>query len=684
VKQRATLAYLLLHPNTVVPASQLLDALWPNEAMPTSARKILHNAVWALRNLFPDDNSEPIALIRRPPGYALEIDTDRIDLHRFYRLADLGRTAATAGDLDTAAARLGESLSLWRGSALADLTEHGVDWPELVGAENARMSVSEDYFEIELARGNHAKVIDSLNLLAESGQLRERSCGQLMLALYRSRRPSDALAVYTAWRSALIENYGLEPGSELQQLQQAILRQSPSLLLPGAPQTALSHEIRGDTGPDRDAGQPTLEPVPVVAPTAEIARATALFIQVEPDGTADRIADIPMIGDRLLSTIRATVDSLGGIVVGVIGATIMSVFPDPCEVHDVVAATLHMNWWLTAARTEFAVGVAPRFRAAVVTGEAERRIPRAYADLRNTSMYCDLFDDCERLLVEAPDGVVAVSGRARRESEHVIRYLRHPTGQWHAAGIGVATDNADDSGAHADPDVRMLLGLRERVRQRAVSHLVAVVAPAATSARRVACGFRNMMLGQGDSELILCARFGGADPLETYRTMLAAACGFRSDDQPAEISAKLAEAAGHPLRPPQVAHQLAEALFPLANSTAEASDPAQTCKLLTAWTELLCAKAGLRPTTLIFEDAHLADQASLDFLETLLDSAEHVPLLVVLTGEGSLAHSRFAHIASTWESTLITSDIRPGRRPAQRLRTARTATDRSTTAFAAS
>ncbi|MGW5230450.1 BTAD domain-containing putative transcriptional regulator [Nocardia niigatensis] len=644
VKQRATLAYLLLHPNSVVPASQLLDALWPNEAMPTSARKILHNAVWSLRNLFPDDNSESIALIRRPPGYVLEVDTDCIDLHRFYHLADLGRAAATAVDLDTAAARLAESLSLWRGSPLSDLTEHGVDWPELAAAEDARMSVSEDYFEIELARGNHAKVVDALSALADSGQLRERSCGQLMLALYRGRRPSDALAVYTAWRNSLIENYGLEPGFELQQLQQAILLQSPSLTLP-------------------DVEPPRHEPMVVVTTTDEITRSTVLSVQIEPGGTEDSTTDNPTMGERYLPAIRATAESLGGVVIGVIGTTVMTAFPEPCEVSEVVSAAIQPPEWITTVPAEFASRVKPRFRAAVVTGEAERRVPRAYADLRNSSRYADLFDECERLLLNAPYGVVVVSERTRRETEHLIRYRQQPTGHWHAESAGTA----DGPDAETDPDVRMLLGLRERVRHRRASHLVAVVAPAAASARRVARMFRNSIRGQGDSELVLCARFGGADHLETHRTMLAAACGFRVDDAHGWISAKLADAVGHPLRPPVSARKLAAALYPLATSTGT-DEPVQVREMLAAWTELLCAKAGLRPTTVVFEDAHLADQVTLNFLETLLDSAERAPLLVVLTGEGSLAHSRFARIASTRESTLITSDIRPGRRPANRRR----------------
>ncbi|MBF6215492.1 winged helix-turn-helix domain-containing protein [Nocardia puris] len=668
MRQRTTLAYLLLHPNTVVPASRLMDALWPNESMPTSARKILHNAVWGLRNLLPDDSATPFALTSRPPGYIFEVDTDLIDLHRFYRLAARGRADAAAGDLDSAAARLCDALSLWRGSAVSDLTEHGVDWPELTAAEDARMSVAEDYFDIELERGHHVEVIDPLSKLAESGLLRERSCGQLMLALYRSRRPSDALGVYTDWRNSLIENFGLEPGPELQRLQQSILRQSPSLL----PSAAVATD---------EAILETPAPVTPIngGPTD---RVTVLFLQVTQPAPAQ--GDQPVLGDRFHPTICGTISALGGVVVGAIGSTTMTVFPRACAPQDVVAAALHFRGWIAAAGMG-SEAVTPRFRAAVVTGAAARRIPRTYAELRRTAGYGDLFDDCERLLLDAPVDAVAVGECARRETEHLIRYVPHPSGQWHAAAVHTAPGAASEPEGDPDPDVRTLLGLRDRVRERQVSHLVAVVAPASVNARRATRGFRHAIRARRDSEPVLSARFGGPDPLGVHRTMLAGLCDLRAGDAPADIRAKLAEVAGHPLRSPSTVHQIAEALYPLARSLP--LDPFQTRAALAAWLELLCAEAGLHPTTLVFDDAHLADETSLVFLETLLDSAEHAPLLVVLSGETALVRSGFVRIAGTRESTLLTADSRSPRRSASRRLPENHLTagaDRSATASAAS
>ncbi|MEV5149196.1 BTAD domain-containing putative transcriptional regulator [Streptomyces sp. NPDC052727] len=205
-----------------------------------TARKILQNSVWSLRRKLVDGVSvdAPVALRTQPPGYSLDVSPDRVDLHLFYRWVRGGRARLEAGQPDAAATLLSDALELWRGPALADLTEVGLMWPELTTLQNMRLDVLEDLFEAQLACGRHYAVLGELESLVETEPLRERACGQLMRALYRCGRQSDALGVFSRLRAQLVEELGLEPSRELQQLQQAILSHDPALQLapaPGAP-----------------------------------------------------------------------------------------------------------------------------------------------------------------------------------------------------------------------------------------------------------------------------------------------------------------------------------------------------------------------------------------------------------------------------------------------------------------
>ncbi|WEB37920.1 AAA family ATPase [Streptomyces yunnanensis] len=237
-KQRATLGFLLLQANHVVATSQLLGALWAADDAPTTARKILHNAVSGIRGALSGEYGAHVpqsaALLTRPPGYVMQVDPELVDLHLFEKLAGVGREKLAQGSLEEAARLLREALALWRGPVLADLVEAGVGWPELMAVQHARLDVLEDYFEAQLGCGRHHRVLTELEAMVKAEPLRERSCGQLMLALYRCGRQADALSVYRRMRDGLVENLGLEPGRGLQRLQQAILAQDPVLSLGGA------------------------------------------------------------------------------------------------------------------------------------------------------------------------------------------------------------------------------------------------------------------------------------------------------------------------------------------------------------------------------------------------------------------------------------------------------------------
>ncbi|MBT2400185.1 AfsR/SARP family transcriptional regulator [Streptomyces sp. ISL-100] len=250
-RQRATLGFLLLQANRVVATSQLLKAVWAADDAPSSARKILQNAVWGLRGVLHARGSDgrgggSPALLTQAPGYMLRVEPEQVDLFLFERHAARGRAELAAGRPDAAARSLKEALGLWRGPALADLVETGISWMELSALQGARVDAMEDYFEAELERGRHHSVLGELETLVDNEPLRERACSQLMLALYRCGRQADALNVYGRIRSALVENLGLEPGHELRTLQQAILTHDAVL---ASREVATHQDLALDSGP---------------------------------------------------------------------------------------------------------------------------------------------------------------------------------------------------------------------------------------------------------------------------------------------------------------------------------------------------------------------------------------------------------------------------------------------------
>jgi hypothetical protein len=65
-----------------------------------------------------------------------------------------------------------------------------------------------------------------------------------MLALYRSDRQADALAVYRHLRNLFAEELGLEPAAALRELEAAILRQDPAVGTPLAPPASALAPVR--------------------------------------------------------------------------------------------------------------------------------------------------------------------------------------------------------------------------------------------------------------------------------------------------------------------------------------------------------------------------------------------------------------------------------------------------------
>jgi DNA-binding SARP family transcriptional activator len=244
-KPRALLAILLLNPNEVVPADRLIDELW-GDASPEDAAAALRVNVSRLRKALPED-----VLTTRSPGYVIRVERDQLDLHRFERLVDEGRSLLARGLAADASARLRHALSLWTGPPLVDFAYEGFAQPAIARLEEIKLAALELRIDADLALGRHDELVGELEAVVAQQPLRERLWRCLMTALYRSGRQAEALAAYHDARRALDE-LGLEPSPGLQELERAILRQDPALELDAAApvERSILVAINDETGID--------------------------------------------------------------------------------------------------------------------------------------------------------------------------------------------------------------------------------------------------------------------------------------------------------------------------------------------------------------------------------------------------------------------------------------------------
>ncbi len=222
-KQRSLFAFLLLHPNEVVPPERAIDFLWGDDP-PPSAHGSLQVYIHGLRKQVGSDRIET-----RGSGYLLTVGSGELDVDRFDRLVSDGRAGLEKGAAELASERLAEALSLWRGEPLADLSFESFEAERAVLRER-RHAAHELRIDAQLALGDHDGLVPELEELIAEHPYRERLRAQLMLALYRAGRQADALAAFQATRETLAEELGIDPSPELRELERAILRQDASLL----------------------------------------------------------------------------------------------------------------------------------------------------------------------------------------------------------------------------------------------------------------------------------------------------------------------------------------------------------------------------------------------------------------------------------------------------------------------
>lgn len=217
-KIHTALAALLLARGGIVPDGRLNGLLW-GSTPPVTANAQIYTYMSRLRKRLGPE----VRIVRRQPGYLIRLGDSTVDLHEFERLEREGRKALDEGRHGRASTLLGAALGLWRGPALANVTEF-MQETELPRLEEARMIAWENRIEADLALGRHQQVTSELTWLVKELPLRERLRAQLMTALYRSGRQAEALQIFSEGRTVLAEELGVDPGEALSDAYHALLQ----------------------------------------------------------------------------------------------------------------------------------------------------------------------------------------------------------------------------------------------------------------------------------------------------------------------------------------------------------------------------------------------------------------------------------------------------------------------------
>ncbi|MGI5179786.1 BTAD domain-containing putative transcriptional regulator [Dactylosporangium sp. CA-152071] len=257
-RERCLLAVLLLHNHAPVPVERLVYLLWDGEPVPT-ARQLLHSHVSRVRGALKDP---AVTLSSTGTSYQIDVDDDVIDARRFGAMVTAARAVT---DPAARGALLRDALALWRGDALDDTVSAWLR-PRLVGdLDELRLVATEEWLDCEITVGRHTEALPELTRLTAAHPTREGLLGLSMRALHAAGRSIEALAAYRRHQQRLAQEFGLDPGPDLQRLHLAVLRGQPPTATPVTTQASpaplvptplvpaqLPAALRGFTGRDAE------------------------------------------------------------------------------------------------------------------------------------------------------------------------------------------------------------------------------------------------------------------------------------------------------------------------------------------------------------------------------------------------------------------------------------------------
>jgi DNA-binding SARP family transcriptional activator/WD40 repeat protein len=222
-RDRVILQALAARPGTELSPDALAETLWGDD-VPETWQKVVQGCIVRLRKALG-----PEAIQTSPQGYRLVVHQDEVDHLHFEHLLSRARELLANGEAERALFVTGQALDLWRGDPLVELSDWAPGRIESERLVELWRDAEDVHAEASLRAGRHQEVLGELLRMVAEQPTRERRWGLLALAQYQSGRQGDALQTLYRAKTTLVNELGLDPGQELAQLEQAILRQDPSL-----------------------------------------------------------------------------------------------------------------------------------------------------------------------------------------------------------------------------------------------------------------------------------------------------------------------------------------------------------------------------------------------------------------------------------------------------------------------
>jgi class 3 adenylate cyclase/tetratricopeptide (TPR) repeat protein len=376
---------------------------------------------------------------------------------------------------------------------------------------------------------------------------------------------------------------------------------------------------------------------------------TALSETLDPE-------DVRALQSAYFAKVRQVAERYGGVVEKYIGDAVMVVFGAPVAHDDDPTRAVRTGLDVLRELDQQEVGGQQvRIRVGVATGEAV--VDRAAARPGGQGMLSgDVVNLSSRLQTATEPGTVLVDAATRRATVEQVRYLEMPPvelrGKQNPVPVWLAVGalTPPDSPAHRaipligrDPEIEGLWSATRMAFETGTSRLVTVLGDPGVGKSRLVKELRRRLRGTLDLDarwrMGRCLPYGQGIAYWALGEIVKIEAGILDSDD-ADAAGRRLEVMLDELLPEAADAELRgvrDALAPLVGleaSQATAEDVAS------AWRRVLRAMAAQRPTVLVFEDLHWADDGLVDFVESLLAYAVDVPLVVVAVARPELLDRR--------------------------------------------